>query len=243
MAEIPVAFLIGLFGGAHCVGMCGGFVVALSGMDERPGRVQAHYAVYFAGKTFTYMVMGAGAGLFGATLGWLFGAFQDVLSVMLGVLLVVLGLGLVGVLRRFDGLVQIAPVRRLGSMIGQLVARRTLTATAGLGTLNGVLPCGLVYAVLVVAATTGSPLTAALTMAAFGIGTVPALYLVGMGGRLMRPLLRQRLSRVGGVLVIVVGSLTIVRGTAALDALMGWMHAGHDHPSTEQTDAPIRHAH
>jgi uncharacterized protein len=224
MAELSVVFLIGLFGGAHCIGMCGGFVIALTHANGGGRNGQLHQAMYFAGKTMTYMIFGALVGLFGAALGLAFSGFQQILSLLVGFVLVILGLGLVGILRRFDGLTSLAPVRSLSKLIGTLVRRQTPVATMGLGMLNGALPCGLVYAVLVSAAGTGSVLGGTLTMGAFGLGTIPALYLVGVGGLLVRPSWRSRLSQVGGILVILLGLATMVRGTPAMGAIMGWIH-------------------
>jgi uncharacterized protein len=234
MAELSVVFLIGLFGGAHCIGMCGGFVIALMQANGGGRTGHMHQAMYFAGKTLTYVLFGVLAGAFGAALGLAFSGFQQLLTILVGFVLVVLGLGLVGVLRRFEGLARLVPIQFLSRMIGALVRRRSPFATMGLGMLNGALPCGLVYAVLVSAAGTGSMLGGALTMGAFGLGTIPALYLVGVGGLLVRPVWRNRLSQVGGVLVILLGLATMVRGTPAMGAIMGWIHGG---------DAATEHCH
>jgi hypothetical protein len=80
---------------------------------------------------------------------------------------------------------------------------------------------------LALAAATGSPARGMLLMAVFGIATIPALYLFGFTGRLLRPEWRQALNRVAAVLVILLGLLTLIRGTPLLDRLMPHDHKMH----------------
>lgn len=215
--DLSVVFLIGLLGSAHCVGMCGGFV-ALLGHTGAPGRVRHRQAAYFAGKTTAYAVLGALAGIAGGAAGIALSGFQGVLSVALGIVLVLVGLGLCGVLRRLPGAGHVSSrvAARLGPTVRHLVQRDRPGALFGLGALNGLLPCGLVYGMLAKAATTGSAAGGALTLAVFGLGTVPALALVGTVGAFVPPARRLWLQRAGGVLVVALGILTIARTAAAL---------------------------
>ena len=89
-------------------------------------------------------------------------------------------------------------------------------ALVALGMVNGLLPCGLVYGWLAAAATTGGAATGALTLAVFGLGTIPALALTGVLGGRLRPTSRLRMQRLAGVLVVLVGLLTVARGASAL---------------------------
>lgn len=239
MSDLPLVFAIGLLGSAHCVGMCGGFVLALGHLHDRPRLLRLHQALYFLGKTVTYALFGAVAGGFGAALGLALSGVQSVLAVIVGLLLVGVGLGLIGVLRRFEGFRSVAGLRHLSGALGRLMARRSAPATFGLGMLNGLLPCGLVYAMLAKAAATGSVLGGAATMAVFGIATVPALYALSLAGFFLRPVWRARLNLVGGVLVVALGLMTIVRGTPAA----GLLHGGHDHGASIEHAEPSPHAH
>lgn len=242
MHDLPLVFAIGLLGSAHCIGMCGGFVLAISQMHSRAGTLQVHQALYYLGKTLTYTAMGAVAGLFGATLGGLLTGFQDVLSVALGLFLVFVGLGIVGVLRRFGGIRWLARLNVVSSALGFFLQKRSRTGTFGLGLVNGLLPCGLVYGLLVKAAATGSLLGGALTMAVFGLATIPALYLLALTGYLMQPAWRARLNLVSGVLVIVLGVVTIARGTPAMDLIMGHGPGGHtSHEMVGPVPGPAHH--
>ena len=186
-------FLAGLGGSAvHCVGMCGPFVLGQVMVDaERVGRGErygewrrlagAALAPYHLGRLATYTGLGAVAGaatsLFSATetFGWL------------AALLLALGASLM-IAQAFGlALGTAAPhaplVQRLAA---PLVASRHPAARFALGLVLGFLPCGLIYGALGAAAGTGSTLQGALGMAAFSLGTMPALVAVGWGGLLLR---------------------------------------------------------
>src|SRR5690606_23998356 len=85
--DLAVVFLVGLLGSAHCVGMCGGFVVAVAHAGGRR-RAHARQAAYFLGKTSTYAAFGALAGLAGSAAGVALSGFQGLLSLLLGLVLI-----------------------------------------------------------------------------------------------------------------------------------------------------------
>ena len=225
MTDLPLIFTIGLLGSAHCVGMCGGFVVALGQAQRGAGSLHLRQSLYFLGKTATYALFGAVAGAAGAAVGLAFSGFQGMLSLVLGLAIVVIGLSLCGILQRLGFAERIgqrfAGVRLLGTAIGRLVARGTPGATFGLGMLNGLIPCALVYGLLARAAAVGTPLGGAAVMATFGLGTIPALYLTGVAGSAISPSRRLWLNRLGGVVVVALGVLTMVRGASALGTMEG----------------------
>ena len=178
-------FLIGLLGGTHCVGMCGGIVSALT--VQIPGQVGRQWPIHLAynlGRIATYTALGA---LFGAigTLGLLFEDFLPIqmgLYLMANLMLIALGLYLTGFTRL------LAPVERMGQSLWRRVQPLTrrflpvrgLRQAIPLGVLWGFLPCGLVYSVLATALVTGSSAGGASLMLAFGLGTLPNLMLAGM---------------------------------------------------------------
>ena len=174
-------FLVGLLGGTHCIGMCGGIVGALS--LGAASRVSLQLA-YNAGRIMSYGVAGAIAGaLGGASL-----ALADqlpvriVLFVLANLMLVALGLYLLGVTRalafseRFGARLwcHLQPLTR------RYLPARTMAQAFPLGVLWGWLPCGLVYSVLVTALASGSSASGAAMMLAFGLGTLPNLLLAGL---------------------------------------------------------------
>lgn len=221
--DLTAAFSVGLLGSAHCVGMCGGFVALLGAGSERA--VAPRQAAYFAGKTATYAAFGAIAGAAGDALADVFGAGGGVVALVLGLAMVAVGVGLCGVAWRRAPGARVA--RLLGPAVGRLVARGSWAALVALGMLNGLLPCGLVYGMLAVAAGTGSAAGGALTMAAFGVATVPALAVTGLLGARMRPGRRVWMQRAAGALVLAMGLLTVARGAHALTSAPGAPHGDH----------------
>ncbi|MEW6766118.1 MAG: sulfite exporter TauE/SafE family protein [Pseudomonadota bacterium] len=187
-ASFIAAFLVGLLGGVHCVGMCGGIIGALTfglpaEVRQSPARVFPYLLAYNLARISAYTVAGA---LMGA-LGWLatglvaFNAAQQVLQIIAGLFMIMLGLYLAG---WWMGL---ARVERAGGAIWRHVeplARRLLPVRSPrqalvLGFLWGWLPCGLVYSTLVWALASGSPSQGALLLLGFGLGTLPNLMLMG----------------------------------------------------------------
>ena len=174
-------FLVGLLGGTHCIGMCGGIVSALSmGATSRPS---LHLA-YNAGRILSYCVAGAIAGaLGGASL-----ALSDqlparlVLFILANLMLVALGLYLMGVTRAlaFSERFGARLWRHLQPLSRRYLPARSVAQAFPLGVLWGWLPCGLVYSALVTALSSGSAASGAALMLAFGLGTLPNLLLAGL---------------------------------------------------------------
>ena len=211
---LTTAFVAGLLGSAHCVGMCGGFV-ALLGVGTNGQRVASRQAAYFLGKTGTYVAFGTIAGAAGFALREAFAGLGGVVAVGLGVTMMTAGLAVCGVAWgvRTPGA---ALAARLGPAVGRLVGSDRPGALVTLGALNGLLPCGLVYGMLAVAGSSGSAAGGALTMAVFGLATIPALAVTGALGAHLRPSRRLWLQRLAGALVVAMGLLTVARGAHAL---------------------------
>jgi sulfite exporter TauE/SafE len=109
-------------------------------------------------------------------------------------------------------------------MLGTFLRSGTLRHVFLAGVLTGFLPCGLVYAYVALATSTGDTLHGAVTMAAFGAGTVPAMILTGSGASLLSLAGRRRMLRVAAWCVVVVGAISLARGLGFLD-LPGWHSA------------------
>ena len=215
LALIAASFLVGLLGSAHCVGMCGGITLALLHGRAQQG---AALALYLLGKTASYAALGAAAGAVGVLAGLVASGVQAVLALAFGAVLVAVGLVTCGAVRPWGGTRASGVASFLARPLGRLMRSERPAALVGVGALNGLLPCGLVYAMLAQAAAVGEPVAGALTLAAFGAGTAPALGLVGvLGGRL--PVARRMwMQRAAGVLVIGPGLLTATRAATALAA-------------------------
>lgn len=209
-------FLVGLLGGTHCVGMCGGIVGALS--MGAPGRWSLLFA-YNAGRILSYSAAGAMAGALGAASLGLEGQVPVRLGLYLlaNLMLIALGLYLLGITRA------LAFTEKAGQSLWRLIqplTRRFLPASNvfqafPLGVLWGWLPCGLVYSALATSLAAGSAGRGALTMLAFGLGTLPNLLLAGIVlARLNEFVRRSAVRLISGLLVLgfgVYGMLGLIR--------------------------------
>ncbi len=196
--SLLAAFLTGLLGGTHCVGMCGGIVAAMSFHSEggKSGRQPFvfHFG-YSAGRIASYVALGALAGLLGsaAFLSDSLFPLQRGLYVLAQVVLILLGLYLAGlnqsirVLEKAGGVVW----RRVQPLLARVMPVRNLGQAVAAGALWGWLPCGLVYSVLVMALSAGSAVEGAGLLLAFGLGTLPNLLLMGWAAESLRAFARQ----------------------------------------------------
>ena len=208
--SIAAAFLAGLLGGTHCVGMCGGIVAALS-LQLPQGRSHFGFHLgYNLGRISTYTIGGAIAGFVGA--GSLL--FSEILPVQTGlyiaanVMLILLGVYLAGI---WYGLIVIERAggwlwKHLQPLLGKLLPIRSVPRAFVTGMVWGWLPCGLVYSVLVMALASGSPQRGAMLMLAFGLGTLPNLLAMGIFARQLQAFLQRRgVRQVAGLVVAGLG--------------------------------------
>lgn len=190
--------LLGLASGAHCVGMCGGIVTAFSTIHVNPAPQWRRQLLFNAGRISTYAALGAVAGSAGYAAGTL--PAQHVLDALVGVVLVLVGLHLAG-LGALLGLERLgAPLWRRLQPLAARASRSSNPYFAGL--VWGWLPCGLVYGALAVSAFAASPLQGALSMTAYGLGTLPWLLAAGAAAARLRGWMSRpavRLATGGGV--------------------------------------------
>jgi len=199
------ALLTGLFGSLHCLGMCGPLVLGLHGSGKGVfGRV-----VYHLSRALAYAILGALVGSLGAGLalaGW-----QRGLSIGAGLLILLLA-ARSGWLERAQGWLSGIAARGLAPGMRRARSNGGWTGQAMAGFLNGWLPCGMVYVALAASTATGSALHGAAFMALFGLGTLPAMLAVSLGGGLIGQSLRSRLQPVMRGWMMVLGLLLILRG-------------------------------
>jgi hypothetical protein len=217
---ILVAFAVGLLSALHCIGMCGGIMGALSvalpeSTRAQPARLIGFLAAYNLGRVLSYGVAGALAGGLGLTVvsGTGSGEVGRALRLAAALMMVLAGLNLAGWLPAMGRLERLGtPLwRRLEPLAHRLVPVRTPGRAALYGAVWGWLPCGLVYAMLGVAAGQATVVGGAGVMAAFGAGTLPTLLLAGLfAGRIYRLRRRPLLQRLGGLAVAGVGLATLI---------------------------------
>jgi sulfite exporter TauE/SafE len=217
-ADYYLSFTTGLLGGfGHCIGMCGPIVASFAWKHQVPGGEPApgqwtRQLQYHAGRIATYSLVGAVMGLSGSFVnvaGKMAGA-QNLVAFGAGIMMVLMGLSISGLwsgaslLERHTGVVLSA-------------ARRAISVPSGLrypalGLILGLLPCGLSYTVFIAATGSGGALQGALISLLFGLGTMPAVMLFGTLTASFSASLRGLIYRSGGVAIVVMGILFILRG-------------------------------
>ena len=230
---LTAAFIAGLAGSAHCMGMCGGIVASLglgtAGKRAGPLRSLGYALLYNGGRIASYTVAGVLVGSVGLLAG---GSLQApgtgiVLRAITGLVLVAIGLQVA------FGLRMLQPIERVGFRLWARIAplarglmvHRGPWAALGLGALWGWLPCGLVYAMLFAALATANPVESGGLMAAFGLGTAPAMVATGaFAARFRHYTHHPHFRRVAGIVVIGLGLWT------ALAPVVMFMGAGHTMP-------------
>jgi len=210
------AFLLGLAGGGHCAGMCGGIVGALTLAPGGRARPIVFAAAYHAGRASSYVVAGAMIGIVGEMGLTLRGTLQvqQALFAVASIALLIAGLSLAGyapVMRPLEAAGSVL-WRRIQPWSRALIPATTPPRAALLGVLWGWLPCGMVYAALLLALGSGSVVGGAVTMLAFGLGTLPSLVAVGVlvRARAARPANRA-LRILGGAVVASAGIYGLVQ--------------------------------
>ncbi len=221
MIEYPLILLGGLLGSSHCVGMCGGFAM-LVGMNKATFRENLIAQLsYSAGRLMTYCTLGAISGYVGLKLVRSAPQLLNVpaaLCLLAGLLLLVEGLFATGILKRRG----VAMIPQAGCLMSPLFASMLklpgLRNAFSAGLLTGMLPCGLLYAFVSLAASTGDLLRGMSVMLVFGLGTVPMMVATGAGAMLLKIATRQRLMKAAAWCVVLTGALTVWRGAAFLYA-------------------------
>lgn len=218
MIEWPLLFIGGLLGSAHCVGMCGGFALTLGTHAPSWRSNLGRQLIYGGGRLFTYVALGAMAGYGGRKL--VLAApvvhVQAWLAVFAGMFLLWQGLAATGLLRRTRRIkAGDLPCLNGHGMLGTLLRTRGAVAPLAAGVLTGLLPCGLVYAFVALAVSSGTMERGMATMLAFGVGTLPMMTVLGLGTSLFGLTARQHLLRAAAWCVVITGVLSIARGAAA----------------------------
>lgn len=210
------AFVIGLLGGAHCIGMCGGIMNALSfalpEQQRRPRSALPTLLLYNTGRIFSYAVAGGLVGGLGVLLQGPMGILGPGLRILAGLMLIAMGLYLAGWWRG------LARLERLGGHLWrhlQPLGNRLMPVTRPsqallLGALWGWLPCGLTYSTLTLAAATGTWHQAALVMAGFGLGTLPVMLASGVFAHQLKGWIqRQWVRSIAAILIMGFGIWTL----------------------------------
>ncbi len=214
LSVFTIAFL-GAFG--HCIGMCGGIVIAYSStkIDHQSPKLSQGFAhlTYSLGRITTYVTMGAVFGAIGGVVSFS-GTAIAVLTMAAGTFMILAGLSISGKLKFLTLLEHsFSQSQWYQQTFRAILHTSSLSSFYLLGLLNGLLPCGLVYFFAVTAASTGSALWGAFVMLVFGLSTVPALMGLGFFTSIFaHTRLRKSLMNLAAVVVVLFGLYTIYRG-------------------------------
>jgi sulfite exporter TauE/SafE len=228
-----VIFAAGFAGSFHCIGMCGGFACALGRDPGGPTATVGRHLLYNAGRLTTYCFLGATAGALGEVLCTSRGIAipvlngpvdiaQRSLAIAAGLLMIVMALQFFGLLQSVHRAAIGFGGNTLALSLRNLLQADSRAAPVALGVFNGFLPCPLVYAFAAQAAATAGALPGFLVMLSFGLGTFPAMLMMGGVGRVLAPAWRQRGVWLAGSFILLLGLITLGRGVLPFAA-----HVGH----------------
>lgn len=208
--DIVAALTLGFVGSMHCIGMCGPLVLAIPSTARSRWKFIVERIIYHLGRVITYSVFGAVLGMAGK--GLLINVQQDV-SIILGVMILLTVALPLGLKSRWE---RISPLRSVYLFVKNkfsvLLLKRGQLALFSLGMLNGLLPCGLVYTALVGATALADIRQSTIFMALFGLGTIPALVVVGISGKLIAQKYRLIFSKAVPLFSILLAIILILRG-------------------------------
>lgn len=222
--NLVALFTIALLGGfGHCIGMCGGIVLAYSGKltqnkITQKAQLLSYHLLYSFGRITTYVALG----VFVSAIGSMFnlgGTLRGILFCAAGVLMILAGLSLFGKLNflsKIEHSVQNAKWYQVSFQ--KALHLKTPFSLYFLGLLNGLLPCGFVYAFLFSAAGFADITQGALIMLVFGLGTLPSLFLFGLLANTIfyKPSVRKIAMNLAAIAIIIFGALMVQKGVKFL---------------------------
>ncbi|MCW3126500.1 MAG: hypothetical protein JWO03_2158 [Bacteroidetes bacterium] len=202
---------LGFLGSFHCVGMCGPIALALPiGKWDTKNKVVG-ILLYNFGRVATYAMLGLFFGAIGR--GFSLVGLQQAVSIILGISIIAIVLMPGSAAAKLDSMTQRIPyMPAVKRNITALFKQRSFSSLTMIGLLNGLLPCGFVYMALAGAIATSSGINGSLFMILFGIGTIPAMFLVAFSSHLFSVNVRSKIRKAVPVFMFLVGSLLIVRG-------------------------------
>lgn len=205
-----LAFILGVLGSVHCVGMCGAIALVIP-LHKSLWVKSLQVFFYFLGKTLTYALLGVVFALIGK--GLYISHYQQQFSIFIGAIMLILGiLSLLKISVRslqnpiVWGLVQIK------SSLGKLLRSKNVFSSFLIGFLNGFLPCGLVYMALFGALTSSGIISSVLYMVCFGLGTVPLMLATLILGNLLGAQLKKYAQKLVPFFIIIMGVIFMARG-------------------------------
>lgn len=211
METLLIAGLVlGITSNFHCLGMCGPIAMAIPVNRKSTWTTLSGILQYNAGRILTYALLGAVVGSIGITVETL--GFLQWVSIIAGIFMIIFAWRK-WFSRIFSGHFPTFGIQGFVSKsLGNVLAMQTPFKLTLLGMINGLLPCGMVYIGLMNALLAGNPLSSAYAMIAFGVGTIPAMFVVGFAANRISGSVRQKINKVVPFLLTFIGVLIVLRG-------------------------------
>lgn len=204
------AIIFGLLGSFHCIGMCGPIAFMLPVDRQNPVKRFFQIASYHLGRLFTYSLIGLLFGFLGK--GFYFFGFQQQLSIIVGVLMILV-IVFPKILQRLSVSKKISTIiLKIKNGLGKELKKKNNDTFFTMGFLNGFLPCGLVYMAVFGAITMSNAFKGSLYMFLFGLGTVPLMTAFVYLGNFTKGNFRQKIQKAIPIMVVFIGFLFIIRG-------------------------------
>jgi len=214
LPALSAAVVAGLLGSAHCIGMCGG-ISGLFAVNANVASLRSNLPfalTYNLGRVISYAVLGLIVGGFGSVVVKASPGIASGVRILSGIVIILVGLKVAFDLRLLNAIERMGASlwSRIAPAARGLVPVTSLRRALGLGLVWGWFPCGLVYSMLLIAATSANATDGAIIMVAFGLGTMPAMVMTGLGAARLAQIMRRKNARLGlGLLIVTLGLLTI----------------------------------
>lgn len=205
------AFILGLLGSLHCIGMCGPIAFMLPVNRENSFKKIAQVSIYHTGRLLAYGLIGALFGVVGKGF-YLFG-IQQQLSIIVGLIMILVVLLPATFFSKFNVVSPLySVISKIKSALGNTFKKKTADTFLTIGFLNGFLPCGLVYMAVFASLVTKNVALGSMYMILFGAGTIPLMTMAVYLGKFVNTAVKQRIQKAIPVFIVVIGMLFIIRG-------------------------------
>ncbi len=205
------AFILGLLGSFHCIGMCGPIAFALPIDRTSKGKMIFQTMLYHLGRLITYSLIGVLFGVIGK--GLYLAGFQQRLSILMGIIMIITVIIPISIFNRFNITKPIYKlIGKVKQQLGLYLHKKSNKSIFLIGFFNGFLPCGLVYMALIGSIATSNAILGASYMFLFGLGTVPMMALAVYAGNFLKVSLRNKIQKAIPIFIVIIGLLFILRG-------------------------------
>jgi uncharacterized protein len=236
--DYGLAFMAGVLGSGHCLGMCGALVSGYF-MKAGPSRTYFPYFVYQIARIFVYTLVGFAAAALGVVLvsSGVFGKVQSILQMFIGFVVILLAMGILGWIP-LQGSVRLLPMNLLRRGYAESRTKGPLLGATIAGLLNGLMPCPLTFAMAVKATSATTILEGGLLMLTFGAGTLPTMLFVSVAFGKMSAHFRGLMLKSAALIMIIMGCNTIYMGLSFYVA-DNFQHHNFIHDIKNEIDAAI----